>query len=84
MRQWLAEVAKSLTAVLVTGWALYSQAKSGGVTGDEWAGIAVPAALAGLGVWLVPNALSAKQVAQVLLQYGKGTSTPEQSEPPTI
>lgn len=54
-------VAKAMTAAMLAGYGLYALAGSAdspagsGVTRDEWVRVLVSAAVAGFGVWLVPN-----------------------------
>ena len=52
----MAAIAKAITSALVAGYAVYEVVSAGGITADEWVRLAVSTALAGLAVWLVPNA----------------------------
>lgn len=57
-------VAKALMAALVAGYAMYQAARGGGMTVDEWVDVAYTTAVAGFGVWLVPNTPASAGVKQ--------------------
>lgn len=52
----MATIAKAITSALVAGSAVYEVVSANGITADEWVKVAVSTIIAGLAVWLVPNA----------------------------
>jgi|RhiMetdeSRZDD1v2_1073273.scaffolds.fasta_scaffold261423_4 hypothetical protein len=61
MKAWLNDVAKALTALIVTGAGTLqlamTQGSDGGtsVTANEWVNIVANAVVAGFAVWAIPN-----------------------------
>jgi hypothetical protein len=75
MKAWLNDVAKALTALIVTGAGTLqlamTQGSDGGtgVTANEWVNIVANAVVAGFAVWAIPNGYENVKVAVT------GTST---------